>query len=360
VKAAPVCLLLRYFTVGGLERVVTSLANAYVERGIDTMVLVMSGGKRNALITELDARVKLAILSGPVRDRWAEMVRLTRGRVVHIHFGDGRIHPFVRLLLGRRRLVVTYHSVYRHKRTWFHNRVDQICASRAAGVIAVSQAVKQFCVEDVGIGAGRISVIPNVLPGHRPATGNGIADEAPPSTWLALALASLYPHKNQRVLLEGVAAARKLGVDLRLRIIGDGPCMAELYGQCVELGLASSVDWYGAVWKKELVEPLIASSHLFISASRFEGLPLSVLEGMSHGLPLVLSDIPPHHEAAGDDALYFDHDDPAQLAARIVDLVRDQERRRRLCAASRARAAAFNFDACVDQHLQVYERAGGT
>ncbi|MCE0445433.1 glycosyltransferase family 4 protein [Streptomyces tricolor] len=104
-----VCLLLRYFTVGGLERVVTSLANELVERGVDVRVVALAVAKRNALMTELDPRVEAITLSGPPLRPLAAVARLTRGRVVHLHFGDGRIHPLVRLALrgpAHRRLVL--------------------------------------------------------------------------------------------------------------------------------------------------------------------------------------------------------------------------------------------------------------
>ena len=89
--APAVCLVLRYFTIGGLERVVIGLANAFVARGVDTRVVVLYTGKRNALITELDPRVDLVLLDGPERARLAALRELTRGRVAHLNFGDGYI-----------------------------------------------------------------------------------------------------------------------------------------------------------------------------------------------------------------------------------------------------------------------------
>lgn len=354
--APAVCLVLRYFTIGGLERVVIGLANAFVERGVDTRVVVLYTGKRNALITELDPRVDLVLLSGPERARLAALRELTRGRVAHLNFGDGYILPRVRAALTGRVVVVSYMSVYRHKRNWLKNRFDRFWASRAAAIIAVSNAVKEFCVRDVGIPAERISVIPCVI---EPVVREPAARE-PNGTLHAISLASLYPHKNQAVLLDGVAAARRNGVDVRLRVIGDGPMMASLYRRCMELGIRGAVDWYGAMSRRDMYQPLLATSDVFLSASRFEGLPLSVQEGMAHGLPLVLSDIPPHRESAGEAALYFPADDPAALADRLHALAGDPGHRERLAGESRARLACFDFERFVDDHLAVYRRAVGT
>ena len=348
-----VCLVLRYFTIGGLERVVIGLANALVARGIDTRVIVLHTGRRNALITELDPRVDLALLSGPGRKRMADLRELTRGRIVHLNFGDGYILPRVRAALAGRTVVVSYMSVYRHKRTWLANRFDRFWASRASAIVAVSHAVKEFCVQDVGIPAERVTVIPCVI---EPVA----ADPAPRETngaLRAISLASLYPHKNQAVILDGVATARRAGVDVRLTVVGDGPMMAGLYRRAMELGIRGEVEWYGALSRRDLYQPLLAASDVFLSASRFEGLPLSVQEGMAHGLPLVLSDIPPHRESAGEGALYFPADDPVILAERLGTLAADHERREALARDSRAGLARFDFNRFVDDHVAVYRRA---
>ena len=348
----PICFLLRYFTVGGLERVVSALANTLVDRGIDVRIVVLSSGKRNALITELDPRIDLALLDGPWRQRLEALRRLTSGRLVHIHFGDGYTHPRVRAALKGRTTIVTYHSVYSHKRTWMRNRIDQFWAARTDGIVAVSDAVKAFCVDEVGISADRVTVIPNAVP--RPDdSANGTATSAPPLALLSLA--SLYPHKNQEAVIRGLAAARRCGLDARLSIVGDGPVMASLYQLSIALGIQPDIDWYGAVWRRDMVQPLIAASHAFVSASRFEGMPLSVLEAMSFDLPLVLSDIPPHRQVAGTGALYFSPDDPEALAEHLIAL--DSESlRAELSEASRLRIGDFDLDTCVDRYVEVYQQ----
>ena len=58
--------LVRYFTIGGLERVVINLANNLVEKGVNVVIAVMEKGKRNSLITELDDRVTVIFLEGTI------------------------------------------------------------------------------------------------------------------------------------------------------------------------------------------------------------------------------------------------------------------------------------------------------
>jgi glycosyltransferase involved in cell wall biosynthesis len=347
-----VCLILRYFTVGGLERVVSSLANGYAARGIQTRVLILSGDLRNALVTELDPRIDIQMLAGPHQLR--ALRALTRGYVVHIQFGDGYIMPLVRTGLLGRQLVVSYHNVYRHKRNWATNRADQLWAARADGIIAVSDAVRDFCIQDVGIPADRVRVIPNGIP-FDPCT-RPLDARAEGEPTVAVVLANVYSHKNHRAVLEALAIARRAGANLRVRFIGDGMDMARVYQRCRELGLTDVTDWYGAIFRPDQVQPLLGSSHVFVSASRFEGMPLSILEGMAHGLPMVLSDIDPHRELAGDGALYFDPNQPEALAKHLVSLHADRPLYRRLAEQSRARVREFEVDTMVERHLDVYRQ----
>lgn len=350
-KKKPITLLLRYFTVGGLERVVSSLANSYVKEGIETQVVVMSTGKRNSLITEIDSRVKVVLLSGSIRQKLTQLRNLTKGHLVHIHFGDGRIHPLIRFALTGRDVVITYHSVYRHKRTWILNRIDQFWASRASAIVAVSNAVKDFCVQDVKIPSHRVTVIQNGVD-IQPVTKNVIKSK---DSFDLISLASLYPHKNHLQLLNCIAGAKRMGINVTLRIIGDGPVMADLYRNCIELGIKENVEWYGAIWRKDIVQEIISSSDAFVSASNFEGLPISILEGMAYGLPMLLSDIPPHIEVAGEAALYFNPKDDNTFIQQLKLLVNNKEIYLGLKRASSNKIKDYALTDCVRGYISIYD-----
>ncbi|MFC8538539.1 glycosyltransferase family 4 protein [Streptomyces sp. NPDC057249] len=352
-----VAVVVRYFTVGGLERVVTSLANELVGRGLPVRVIVLYAGKRNALLTELDERVDVVALSGSTTARLRALRTLTEGRVVHVNFGDGRIHPLVRAALRDRPTVVTCHSVYSHKRTALINRADRFWSRSVHTVVAVSEAVRRFCVDEVGMDPAKVVVVPNGVEieriGRLTATHDGPAE---PEELSVVSLASLYPHKNHATLLDGFATAHERWSGLRLRMIGDGPELIGLHRAARTLGIADAVDWYGAVWRRDQVVPLVAAGQVFVSASRFEGMPISVLEAMACGLPLVLSDIAPHREVAGDAAVYFPADDPAALAARLGDLAGDPARREALAARAKERAADYDVTLQATRYAEIFDR----
>ena len=348
-----VCLVLRYFTVGGLERVVSLLANELVARGVAVRVVVLGTARRNALITELAEGVDTHILDGSWPGKLRRLRELAAGHVVHLHFGDGKIHPSVRWALrDHPAVVVTYHSVYSHKRTWLTNTVDRLTSRWVRDPVAVSGAVARFCSDEVGLAADRVTVINNAVPD---VGATEFRHERAPGVWL-VDLASVYPHKNHRTLIRGLAVLRDRGHDVRLRIIGDGPDVADLFQEAARLGVAGRVDWYGAVWRREIVTSLLATSDIFVTASRFEGTPLTALESMRMGLPLVLSDIPAHRETAADAAAFFPAEDPVAFADQVEPLL-DPRTRARRGADARERGGDFSVDRFIDGHLAVYTGA---
>lgn len=83
----------------------------------------------------------------------------------------------------------------------------------------------------------------------------------------------------------------------RLAYIGDGPLRHSLVSKSREDGHENRIEFTGLIPREKVFEYLL-NADLFISTSRGEGLPVSVLEAMACRCPVLLSDIPPHREIA--------------------------------------------------------------
>jgi glycosyltransferase involved in cell wall biosynthesis len=345
-----ICLITHRFTIGGLERVVILLANGLAERGRAVQVVVLDATGLAAMITELDPLVTVHILRGTVAERVGRLRTLARGRIAHLHLAEGRIHPRFRAALrGHPATFVTYHSDYTPVRNRFTNRLDRAVTGRSRGVVAVSAAVRDFCLNEVRLPGVLVTTIENAVP---PPAVSALRFEAHQGFAL-VALATVNPHKNYPLLVEGLAVARRRGHDVRLRVIGDGPAIAEVLETAYRLDVGRHVEWFGALWQTSIVSAILAASDVFVSASRNEGLPMSILEGLQHGLPMLLSDIPPHRQAAGDAGLYFSPDDPEQFVDRLEVLLTPDGHGQRADEARR-RSALFDAKEFIQRHLDLY------
>ncbi len=134
-----------------------------------------------------------------------------------------------------------------------------------------------------------------------------------------------YP-KNQLRLLHLVA---QLQSDFRLHIVGDGTDKPELIAELNYLDLSDRVSVHGGVTD---VAPWLAKTDIFLLTSRYEGLPLSVLEAMSAGLPVVSTDAGGVKEAVKNDCTGYviDQADDNDFIEKLGRLIEDVTLRQRL------------------------------
>jgi glycosyltransferase involved in cell wall biosynthesis len=139
-----------------------------------------------------------------------------------------------------------------------------------------------------------------------------------------------------------------------LRVFGDGPLRSELEAQKHALGLDAAVEFAGEVPD---ARPQLADADVFVLASLSEGMPVSVLEAMAAGLPVVASAIDGLKEVVigGETGFLTPPGDAAALAARLGQLVDDPSLRSALGEAGRERAAEyFSLPAWREAHFSLY------
>jgi glycosyltransferase involved in cell wall biosynthesis len=147
-----------------------------------------------------------------------------------------------------------------------------------------------------------------------------------------------YP-KDFTTLLEALRLVRG---PCHVRLAGDGPGLTEVTSALTRNGLSQRVELLGA---RADVPDLLARSDVFVLSSRSEGFPVSVLEAMAAGLPVVATNVGGVAEAVADGETGFlvPAADADALARALERLLADGELRRRLGAAGRARALSL-FD----------------
>lgn len=198
----------------------------------------------------------------------------------------------------------------------------------------------------------RVSAPPQMLRIH-----NGVPDvpeQAQPGKGIPrlVMLARFAPPKDQALLIRAVA---QIQGEYRLRFIGEGPQMEEARALATQLGIGEKVEFLGA---RNDVPRLLAESHVFVLASNYEGFPISTLEGMRAGLPIVASDVGGVKEAMveGESGFLFAKGDAEALRQKLIPLVVDPALRERMGQAARQRyQQEFSLGGMLAKVEQVYE-----
>jgi glycosyltransferase involved in cell wall biosynthesis len=229
--------------------------------------------------------------------------------------------------------------------------VETGAAPLAHRIIAVSEYDRDIALAHRVASPSKIRVIHNALPDVEPAS----LTEPGRSPARIVMVARFERPKDPVTLIAALAELREL--DWSCELIGDGPLRAEVEAAVCAASLEDRVELLGA--RDDVVDRL-AAAQVFVLASRREGFPLSVLEAMRAGLPVVASDVGGIGEAVvpGTTGALVEPGSVASLADALAPLLRDAERRRSLGAAGRARfVGQFRFDVHVRRTWAVYAEA---
>jgi glycosyltransferase involved in cell wall biosynthesis len=221
--------------------------------------------------------------------------------------------------------------------------------------IAVSHDVAARLRQILHIPDRKIEVVHNAIPLgplNRPTNGTlRAALTGPIDRPIVLTPARLCLQKGHSYLLQAAA----LVPEALFVIAGDGPERANLEAQAAEHGLSSRVRFLGY---RQDIPDLLACCNLFVLPSLFEGFPLSILEAMAAGKPVIASAIGGNDEVIthGENGLLVPPADPAALAGAIRTVLLDPTLARRLAEDGRARVQQeFSVEAMVDGVTRVYE-----
>jgi glycosyltransferase involved in cell wall biosynthesis len=169
-------------------------------------------------------------------------------------------------------------------------------------------------------------------------------------------LARLSPQKGITFLLAAMPAILAQHPDTFALVVGEGYLRPELEAQAQALGVAERVLLVG--YRQNVVEYLRAFD-LFVLPSLFEGMPLSILEAMGAGLPVIATavDGTPEVVLDGETGLLVPPADPPALAEAVNRLLADRELAARLGQQGRARSDGFSEEALLDRVGTVYQQA---
>lgn len=233
-------------------------------------------------------------------------------------------------------------------------RLNRMLTPITDAFIAVAAAHGQYLMEHEGFPARRVVVIPNGVDTTKFAPMEssaavrydlGIDADAP----VAGIVAALRPEKNHELFLEMARRVVRQRPESQFVIIGDGLRRDALVQRTHEMGLENSVHFLGS---RNDVPRLLAALDVFVLTSHVEANPISILEAMSAGRPVVATDVGSIHEAVaeGKTGYLVPAGDVGRLADRVLTLFNDSPRRQAMGAAARR---------AVVEHWSIASMVGG-
>jgi glycosyltransferase involved in cell wall biosynthesis len=351
---------------GGAERLLISFAAIADRERFDLEAAYLVPWKSHLVAPLADLGVPAVCLDSrwEFDPRWMhrlrKLVRASRFDVVHAHspMVAALARPALRALPRRERpvLIGTEHNVWssHHPVTRWANRLT---LPLEAATIAVSAEVRASMPYRLGQRAEVVihGVDVDAIAGRRQEREAARAEFGVHGDQLLVAtVANLRVNKDYPTML---TAARRLvdaGLPVYFMSVGQGPLAKQLEEEHYRLGLGERFRFLG--YREDPIRLLVAAD-VFCLSSRFEGLPISMLEAMAAGLPVVATRVGgvPSVVTDGMEGRLVPAGDPAALAAALAQLG-DAGIRSRMATAAAERVRAFGMDRAVQRQQELYEQ----
>lgn len=351
---------------GGAERVMSLLANAWVERGDQVTLITLASSRmdtyrldpavqRVALdVAGASAHVLAALGHNFVRIRaLRRAIAACRADAVISFIAESNVRVLVAaaglgvpVIVSERTFLNGHHmrGVWRTLRRWLYPRADVIVAQTRRCAAELEALVRH-----------RVDVIANPVSIEAVAGQSAAhADPAAPRPGAAtvhtlLAVGRLAPEKGFDLLIDAFAQLAARHPDWNLVIMGEGPLRIDLEQRVARHGLGGRIALPGF---DAHVRAAMRCADLFVLSSRYEGFPNALLEAMAEGAPCVSFDCdtgPRELIEHGRNGWLVAPGDASALVVALDALMQDAALRERLGRRARAVVTAYALPTILDQ-----------
>lgn len=362
--------------VGGSEEATTALMRAVVDRtesssadadvGLHLLVAPGFGDAHPDLLERCPHTVSPAPNRSRVRrvlsdNTWLRSAVDAAG-VDLVHHAGGVVPPAIRM-----RCTLTVHDVqpldhpenFPLAKRWYLRVLLRRSVRGAIRVAVPSAAVRDRLVARLGVGPGRVDVVPWPLAPAPEDSPEGIearlAEAGVPSPYL-LYPAIAYPHKRHRLLVDAWIAARRSGLEVDLVLTGRrGPCLDDAVEAARRGGMGEHLHVLGRV-PSHTLDALYRGAVATVFPSAYEGFGLPVAESLQRGTAVVAAPLPAY-DPLMPGILVVDDDTATAWTDAIALIVADAGLRGELVADGRVAVAALTPERAAAAQIDSWRRA---
>lgn len=358
-----ILIVIESLSQGGAEVVAINLANGLVRRGASVCVCAANGALRprlnpDVLFAELPRFDAVSIVA--IIGKLNQVIQTFKPDVIHSHNATHSL--LVRLIFlfrTRPKLILTYHSKSTKR---FPNIFSGIIFNFLADrIIAIASHRKQSLIR-IGVRPARICSVPNFIElaewegerktfdkrAFREKNGLGLFET------VLLISTRLIVSKNVDLFLKIICEISKRGRNVAGIVLGDGPERLSLERLSRQLNIDRNVIFPGF---RDNVKPYYLASDIFIFPSKYEVLPMALIEACAAGLPIICSDISGNDEVVrqGSNGFLLKGDEHA-YSEKAIELSNNNELYKLFSKnALKTARELFDVDACLSKTLEIYD-----
>ena len=172
--------------------------------------------------------------------------------------------------------------------------------------------------------------------------------------WI-LYIGRISKEKCLNVLFDAVSIAMKKRSNLKFLVIGDGPYKKEIQKKCIEKKIINRIYFSGMISNKDLLESgIIKKMKLFVTASTSENQPMTILESLMFGLPIVGVDAKGIPELINENGFVVPPNNPEIMASKILKILKDKSIQKKFSKKSLELSKKYDIKLTTDKIEKLY------
>ena len=344
--------------VGGAENMVAQLAANIDKNKFDVYVISMHSPEGTIIEKKMaESRINVSFLHHDTAPNVKALLRLykrlnqIKPDIVHTHM-SAYIYTLPWIFLKRKKILHTIHNrpIYEFS-SKLRSNIKILYRMNKAVPIAISDTIAKEAKDLYKIKEDQIEVIYNPVDISKYNKSSIKKKKSDPVTFINVA--RFTDVKNQSLLIDAISKVREQINDVKLLLVGDGELRNAVERKVVQNGLSDIVEFTGNIPN---VAEKLSSADVFVLPSRYEGLPLTILEAMASGLPIIATNVGGVPDIVKDNGVLFKDNDLNGLVAAMVNLAQDRKVREEMGIKSIQYVEKFDVQSIVNQYQLVYER----
>ena len=345
------------FRLAGAEVMCENLCVALKNAGVD--VIAVSLYSENTAITDrLDKKgVRIEYLDkkpgfdASVIIKLVHLFKKEKPDVVHTHIYASKYALPAAAIAGVKKKIHTVHSMAQKEQGSLGKKVNTFLY-RHCGVVpvALSNEVKKSIGEVYGLQESIIPVVYNGIDLSKCIRKN---DYEANGVFTIVHVGRFMKVKNHKTLIRAFARFAEKKESIRLQLLGEGELLDEMKDYAEKLKVADKVEFLGL---QSNVYPYLNKADVFCLPSEYEGVPMTLIEAMGTGLPIIASDVGGIPDMLMDqkDALLIAPKEENILVA-LESIYSDEEKRKRLGRNAWDKSAVFSAITMAKKYADIYE-----
>lgn len=342
--------------MGGAETMCENLTNNLIKLGQEVVVISLYD-RKTPISERLESNgVKIHYLGKKkgldfsMISKLKKIMKAEKPDVVHSHNNSMQYVVFAAMLAKIKNRVHTVHSVAQRELGTLAKKLAKHYYKRHKLVpVALSENIKNTVIDVYGLPENKIHVVLNGVDFSRCTPKN---DYSAKDNFTVLHIGRFADVKNHPMLLSAFKSFHEVAPNSRLRLIGDGEGRAECERFVEENGLTECVEFLGI---QSNVYGFLHDADIFTLPSKYEGIPMTLIEAMGTALPIVATNVGgiPDMLVNEESALLVDADEK-QLCDAFIKLYSDSALRERLGESALEASKRFSAEEMARKYIEVY------